>query len=91
MKQLAEFKDKLYVRVFKAAIPGGFRPEIGAIGEFYELPFKALRYLFDEGIYVAVMTDGRVMPREEILIHMLDEMDPGANYLKILEEGCRPL
>ena len=27
MKQLAEFKDKLYVRVFKAAILGGFRPE----------------------------------------------------------------
>jgi len=78
-----EFLKQLYQEVFAR--------RIGAIGEFYELPFKALRYLFDEGIYVAVMTDGRVMPREEILIHMLDEMDPGANYLKILEEGCRPL
>lgn len=91
VKRLAEFKDKLYVRVsFKAATPEGFTQRTGAIGEFYELPFKALKYLLDEGIYAraAAMTDDRIMPKEEreILIHKLDEIDPKANYAKTLEE-----
>jgi len=91
VKRLAEFKDKLYVRVsFKAATPEGFTWRTGAMGEFYSLPFKALRYLLDEGIYAraAAMTDSRVMPKEEreLLIQMLDEIDPEANYPKTLEE-----
>ncbi len=91
VKKLAEFKSKLYVRVsFKAATPEGFTWRTGAMGEFYELPFKALRYLLDEGVYAraAAMTDSRVMPREErkLLIQMLDEIDPEANYPKTLEE-----
>ena len=34
------------------------------------------------------MTDSRIMPKEErqTLIHMLDEIDPKANYPKTLEE-----
>jgi uncharacterized Fe-S cluster-containing radical SAM superfamily protein len=91
VKRLAEFKDKLYVRVsFKAATPEGFTQRTGAIGEFYELPFKALRYLLDEGIdaRAAAMTDSRIMPKEEreLLIQMLDEIDPKANYANTLEE-----
>ncbi|MEM2212818.1 MAG: radical SAM protein [Candidatus Nezhaarchaeales archaeon] len=91
VKRLAEFKAKLYVRVsFKAATPEGFTWRTGAMGEFYEYPFKALKYLLDEGIHAraAAMTDSRVMPKEEreLLIHMLDEIDPEANYAKTLEE-----
>jgi uncharacterized Fe-S cluster-containing radical SAM superfamily protein len=91
VKKLAEFKDKLYVRVsFKAATPEGFTMRTGAIGKYYELPFKALKYLLDEGINAraAAMTDPRVMPKEErkLLIQMLNEIDPKANYDKTLEE-----
>lgn len=91
VKQLAKFRDKLYVRVsFKAATPESFTMRTGAIGESYELPFKALRFLVDEGIYsrAAAMTDPNVMPEEErrILISMLDEIDPSANYSATLEE-----
>jgi uncharacterized Fe-S cluster-containing radical SAM superfamily protein len=91
VKQLSEFSSKLYVRVsFKASTPEGFTKRTGAIGEFYELPFKALRYLLDEGIYAraAAMTDPRVMPEEErrILIEKLNEIDPNANYAETLEE-----
>jgi uncharacterized Fe-S cluster-containing radical SAM superfamily protein len=91
VRRLAEFKDKLYVRVsFKAATPEGFTQRTGAMGEFYVLPFKALRYLLDEGINAraAAMTDSRVMPRKEreLLLQMLDEIDPEADYPKTLEE-----
>jgi hypothetical protein len=60
------------------------------MGEFYMLPFQALKNLLDEGIYAraAAMTDERIMPPEErqTLIQMLDEIDPKANYPKTLEE-----
>ncbi|WEU39822.1 MAG: molybdenum cofactor biosynthesis protein MoaA [Candidatus Odinarchaeum yellowstonii] len=90
-KQLAEFKGKLYVRIsFKAATPEGFTQRTGAIGSFYLLPFKALKYLLDEGVYVraAAMTDERIMSRGErnLLIQMLDLIDPAANYAETLEE-----
>jgi uncharacterized Fe-S cluster-containing radical SAM superfamily protein len=80
VKQLAEFAPKLYVRVsFKAATPGGFTRRTGAIGKYYGLPFNALKYLLDEGIYAraAAMTDPRVMPGGErkILIEKLSEID----------------
>lgn len=89
VKLLAKFADKLYVRVsFKAATPEGFTHRTGAIGDYYELPFKALKYLLDEGIYTraAAMTDPKVMPREEreILIRKLSEINPG--IAKELEE-----
>jgi len=91
VRRLAEFSDFIYVRVsFKAATPEGFTSRTGAAGKYYELPFKALRYLLDEGVYAraAAMTDPRVMPEEErrILIAMLDEIDPKANYPETLEE-----
>jgi uncharacterized Fe-S cluster-containing radical SAM superfamily protein len=89
--QLAEFKNKLYVRVsFKAATPDGFTRRTGAIGQFYELPFKALKQLLDEGINAraAAMTDAQVMPREErqMLIAKLDDIESSANYDTTLEE-----
>ncbi len=65
---IAEYKSKLYVRVsFKAATRQGFTRRTGAIGKYYNLPFRALRYLLDEGIYVraAAMTDPEIMPLEE--------------------------
>jgi len=91
VKQLAEFKEKLYVRVsFKAATPEGFTQRTGAIGRYYELPFKALKFLLKEGIYAraAAMTDSKVMPKEErrILIAKLSEIDRAANYSTTLEE-----
>jgi uncharacterized Fe-S cluster-containing radical SAM superfamily protein len=90
-KRLSEFKEKLYVRVsIKAATPEGFTLRTGAWGEFYTLPFKALKNLLDYGIdaRAAAMTDSRIMPKEErqTLIRMLDEIDPKANYPKTLEE-----
>lgn len=91
VKRLAEFKAKLYVRVsVKAATPEGFTQRTGAIGEYYELPFKALRFLLKEGIYAraAAMTDPKVMPKEERerLIQMLDQIDPKTDYPMSLEE-----
>ncbi|MBS7636780.1 radical SAM protein [Candidatus Bathyarchaeota archaeon] len=91
VKRLADFKDKLYVRVsFKAATPEGFTERTGAKGEFYRLPFQALKYLLDEGIYAraAAMTDSRIMPQQErkLLIQMLDEIDREADYPNTLEE-----
>ncbi|MEM2100535.1 MAG: molybdenum cofactor biosynthesis protein MoaA [Thermoproteota archaeon] len=89
--RLAEFKSKLYVRVsFKAATPEGFTMRTGAQGEFYMLPFKALKHLLDEGVHAraAAMTDRRIMPEEErmLLIQLLDEIDPEARYSETLEE-----
>jgi len=91
VKQLREFKEKLYVRVsFKAVLPKGFTQRTGALGEYYELPFRALEYLLDEGIYAraVAMTDPKIMPEEErkILIEKLNEIDPKANYFSTLEE-----
>ncbi|MEM2925815.1 MAG: radical SAM protein [Methanocellales archaeon] len=91
VKKLARFSKFLYVRVsFKAATSEGFTKRTGAIGEYYELPFKALKYLLDEGISAraAAMTDPRIMPvgEREILIERLNEIDPAANYSETLEE-----
>lgn len=88
-RRLAKFADKLYVRVsFKAATPEGFTQRTGAIGDYYELPFKALKYLLDEGIYTraAAMTDPKIMSKEEreTLIRKLSKIDPG--IAKDLEE-----
>lgn len=91
VRKLSRFSRFIYVRVsFKAATPEGFTRRTGAIGEYYELPFKALKYLLDEGVYAraAAMTDPKVMPKEErrILIGRLDEIDPAASYSRTLEE-----
>jgi len=81
VKELSDFKEKLYVRVsFKAATAEGLTQRTGAMGKYYELPFNALRYLLDEGIYAraAAMTDPRVMPEKErqLLLDRLGKIDP---------------
>ena len=81
VKKLAEFSDFIYVRVsFKAATPERFTQRTGAIGKYYELPFRALKYLLNEGIFAraAAMTDPKVVPKEEreLLIQKLSEIDP---------------
>ena len=81
VKQLAQFADKLYVRVsLKASTAKGFTQRTGAIGDYYELPFKALTYLLEEGIFskAAAMTDPEVMPRNErkMLIKKLSKIAP---------------
>lgn len=91
VEELSKFKKCIYVRVsFKAANPEGFTARTGAIGEFYELPFKALKMLLLKGIFAraAAMTDSRIMPpkEREILIKKLTEIDPGAKYAETLEE-----
>jgi uncharacterized Fe-S cluster-containing radical SAM superfamily protein len=88
---LSEFSEFIYVRVsFKAATPEGFAERTGAIGNYYELPFKALKRLLDKGIYAraAAMTDLKVMPKEErsSLLERLDGIDPTARYSETLEE-----
>jgi uncharacterized Fe-S cluster-containing radical SAM superfamily protein len=65
----------------KASTPEGFTQRTGAVVDCYGFPFKALKYVLDEGIYTraAGMTEPRVMPREErdILIRKLSEIDSG--------------
>lgn len=90
-RRLGKFASKLYVRVsFKAATPAGFTQRTGAIGEFFELPFKALEYLLEEGIdaRAAAMTDERVMPKEErlLLIEKLSGIDPRYGKGELEEE-----
>jgi uncharacterized Fe-S cluster-containing radical SAM superfamily protein len=92
VKKLSRFSRFIYVRVsFKAATPEGFTQRTGAIGEYFELPFKALRYLLDEGIYAraAAMTDSRVMPKEEreVLLEKLSEIDPRYGKGELEEEA----
>ncbi len=91
VRRISRFSNFIYVRVsFKAATPEGFTLRTGAMGRYYDLPFKALEYLLEEGIYAraAAMTDPRVMPKEEraLLIERLDKIDPEANYPETLEE-----
>lgn len=76
---LKEF-TKVHVRVsLKAGNVKGFQWRTGAIGEFYRLPFEAVRNLLDAGVsfHVAAMTDPRIMSREERekIIQELREID----------------
>jgi len=91
VKKLSRFSKFIYVRVsLKATTPEGFTQRTGAIGEYCELPFRALRYLLDEGIYAraAAMTDSKVMTKEErkVLIEKLSEIDPRYGKGELEEE-----
>lgn len=91
VRRLSKFSNFIYVRVsFKAATPEGFTQRTGAIGKYYELPFKALKYLLDEGIFTraAAMTDARIMPKEErkLLIEKLSEIDSRYSKGELEEE-----
>jgi len=91
VKKLSRFSKFIYVRVsLKAATSEGFTQRTGAIGEYFEFPFRALRYLLDEGIYAraAAMTDSKVMAKEErkVLIEKLSEIDPRYGKGELEEE-----
>ena len=91
VKRVAKFASKIYVRVsLKAGTAESFTQRTGAIGKYYELPFKALKYLLDEGIFAraAAMTDPRIMPKGErkILIEKLSGIDPRYRKGELEEE-----
>lgn len=95
VKELAQFSKFIYVRVsFKAATSETFTKRTGALGEYYELPFKALKYLLDEGIFAraAAMTDPRIMTKEEreLLIEKLSEIDSRYSEGELEEEVIDP-
>ncbi len=79
--------ENLHVRVsLKAGNAEGFEERTGAIGQFYILPFTAIKNLKEAGIdfHVACMSDPEIMPREERL-DMLRELR-NVGYEKDLEE-----
>lgn len=88
VKDIAQYR-KVIVRVsVKAAFPETFTRKTGALPEFYELPFKAIKHLLKHGVevYVAAMTDPRIMSIEERreLFKKLSEIEP--NLAQTLEE-----
>jgi uncharacterized Fe-S cluster-containing radical SAM superfamily protein len=91
VKKLTKYSN-IHIRVsLKAGTPQGFQKRTGAIGNFYELPYNAIRYLMRERIsfHVAAMTDSRLMPSEEraAMLKKLNEI----GYKDFLEEEiCDP-
>lgn len=88
VKKIAQF-EKVIVRVsIKAAFPETFTRKTGALPEFYELPFKAIKHLLKHGVrtYVAAMTDPRLMKLEERreLFRRISEIEP--SLVQTLEE-----
>jgi uncharacterized Fe-S cluster-containing radical SAM superfamily protein len=89
VKALAKF-TKPHIRVgLKAGTPQGFAERTGADPESYDIPFKAVENLLNEGIsfHVASMSaDSRFMTKQEraAMITKLTDIDPG--LVKNLEE-----
>ena len=93
VRALSRF-ERIHVRVsLKAGTPEGFTARTGAKPDAFELPFRAIEALLNEGVsfHVAAMTDPRLMPREERqqLLRRLEEIEPflAAN---LEEEICDP-
>jgi len=79
--------QNLHVRVsLKAGNAQCFEERTGALGEYYILPFMAIKNLIDAGVdfHVASMSDPEIMPREERL-DMLKELK-NIGYKEDLEE-----
>ncbi len=90
-RELSRFK-KAYLRLsLKAGIAEGFQQRTGAMGKFFELPYRGIGYLLEFGaeFLVACMSDERLMPRSERkeIIRKLKEMGYDG-YLE--EERCDP-
>lgn len=84
--------NNIHIRVsLKAGTSEGFEKRTGAKGDFYDLPFKAVKYLKQAGLsfHVAAMTDSRLMTRDErrILLEKL-KLIGYEDYLE--EELCDP-
>ena len=93
VRALSRF-ERIHVRVsLKAGTPEGFTARTGGSPEAFELPFRAIEALLDEGVsfHVAAMTDPRIMPRGERreLIARLAELDK-ALAANLEEEVCDP-
>jgi len=86
--------ERVHVRVsLKAGTPEGFTARTGAVPEAFELPFRAVEALLNEGVsfHVAAMTDPRIMPARErkALIERLTEID-AVVAANLEEEICDP-
>ncbi|MEW6676263.1 MAG: radical SAM protein [Nitrospirota bacterium] len=91
VEKLVEYKN-IHVRVsLKAGTPEGFEKRTGAKGEFYELPYNAIRHLMREKVsfHVAAMSDPRLMPSEERAA-MLKRLNEIGFKDFIEEETCEP-
>ncbi len=83
--------SKVYVRIsLKAGTPEAFTWKTGAVPQAFELPFKTIEYFVEEGawgrFHVAVMSDPRIMSKEErvALLEKLYSIDP--KLLRLIEE-----
>lgn len=91
VEKLTKYRN-IRVRIsLKAGLPEGFQQRTGAKGDFYELPYKAIRHLMRKKIsfHVAAMSDQRLMPSEEreAMLKKLNEI----GYKGFLEEEtCDP-
>lgn len=91
VERLTKYRN-IHVRVsLKAGTPEGFQKRTGARGDFYELPYNAIKHLMNKEIsfHVAAMGDPRLMPPEEreVMIKRLNEIGY-RDYLE--EETCDP-
>ncbi|MGQ9630466.1 MAG: radical SAM protein [bacterium] len=91
VSSLGEFRN-VHVRVsIKAGTPSGFEGRTGAVGRYYDLPFRAVEYLMREGVsfHVACMSDPRLMDSDERgeLLRILRDIGY-RDYLE--EELCDP-
>lgn len=90
VKELKKFGDYITVRLsFKGGTAEDFEKKTGAKAEYFELQFKALEYLKDEGIMyrlASMSSDPKIMRRDERakLLERIVEQNPG--NLKLLEE-----
>jgi len=90
-RELSKFGN-VHIRIsLKAGSAEGFQQRTGAMGKYFELPYKAISNLMEFGasFHVACMSDERLMPRTErkSLIMKLKEMRY-SDYLE--EERCDP-
>ncbi len=91
VKELKGYKN-IHVRIsIKAGTSEGFQSRTGAKGEFFKLPFQAIKYLKEANIsfHVACMSDSKLMPRAERknIVNRLYEI----GYKEYFEEeSCDP-
>lgn len=91
VEKLTKYKN-IHVRVsLKAGTPEGFQRRTGSIGDFYELPYNAIRYLMKAKVpfHVAAMSDQRLMSSEE-KIAMLNKLNKIGYKDYLEEEVCDP-
>jgi uncharacterized Fe-S cluster-containing radical SAM superfamily protein len=84
--------ENLYVRIsIKAGTEKGFQERTGALGKFFELPFRAVENASSHGLNfrVACMSDPGLMSREE-RIEVIDRLADAGYTKELEEETCDP-